>query len=425
MKTTFTKGLWRTIVFLAVVIISCVACEGCEEPLMKPQLEVRVESVADEAATIVASLLPNQPGTKISWRYKEEGSTYSSPRTLPLQFDGLETVKVDWQVTDLKANTTYTLEVVASNIAGATVKEVSFTSGKALARIGLRQAEEVKLNSAKLTAWFIPNQPETEFTFEYKNANTDWASYTLPTKFSGTDSIKVSFDLKDLKENTEYTFRTRAKNMAGEKISDEVTFKTYAAVDADGNYYYAVTIGTQTWLQTNLKTTKFANGDPIPNVTDQAAWGALKTPGMCYYDNNPKNGETYGGLYNFHVGVDSRELIPGYRLPTTTDWYNLMKTLEDGKIYAQKIMSKNLWILDKYYEITNSSGFSSLPGGGRFFQHSNGSFLFQKINKMSVFWTSELFGSGASVITIYSDCTARANELSSLSDGFSIRLIKK
>lgn len=425
MKTTFTKGIWRTIVFLAVVIISCVACEGCEEPLMKPQLEVRVESVTDEAATIVASLLPNQPGTKISWRYKEEGSAYSSPRTLPLQFDGLETVKVDWQVTDLKANTTYTLEVVANNVAGSTVKEVSFTSGKALARIGLKQAEDVKLTTAKLTAWFTPNQPETEFTFEYKNANTDWASYTLPTKFSGNDSIKVSFDLKDLEENTEYTFRTRAKNIAGEKISDEVTFKTYAAVDADGNYYYAVTIGTQTWLQTNLKTTKFANGDPIPNVTDQAEWGSLKTPGMCWYDNNPANKEIYGGLYNFYVGVDARGLIPGYRVPTSDDWINLRKFLEDNTINAEKIMSTKYWVLDVQREVTNLSGFSALPGGSRYFNSYSGLSNFEDLGKAAKFWTSRLFGTGASIISIYSDCTTRVNEINTLSSGLSIRLIKE
>lgn len=424
MKTTFTKGLWKTIVFLAVAIF-CLSCEGCEEPLMKPQLEVQVESVADEAATIVASLLPNQPGTKISWRYKEEGSTYSSPRTLPTQFDGSDTVKVDWQVTDLKANTTYTLEVVASNIAGATVKEVSFTSGKALARIGLRQAEDVRLTSAKLTAWFVPNQPNTEFTFEYKEVNSTGASYTLPTKFSGTDSVKVSFDLSGLKENTEYTFRTRAKNIAGEKISDEIIFKTYAAVDADGNYYYAVTIGTQTWLQTNLKTTKFANGDPIPNVTNQAEWGSLKTPGMCWYDNNPANKEIYGGLYNFHVGVDARGLVKGYRVPTPYEWGDMMKYLEDGKIYAQKIMAKDFWIFEAYYEVNNSSGFSALPGGGRFFDYSDYPFKFNGVGKKGIFWTSNIVGSSAVVIGIYNNCTWALGDLYNMSNGFSIRLIKE
>lgn len=419
MKTTFAKGIWRMIVFLAIVIISCVVCGSCEETLMKPQLEVRVESVADETATIVASLLPNQPETKISWRYKEEGSSYSSPRTLPLQFDGLDIVKVDWQVTDLKANTTYTLEVVANNVAGSTVREVSFTSAKALAKIGLRKATEVKLNSAKLTAWFIPNQPETEFTFEYKNANTDWASHTLPTKFSGTNSIKVFFDLKDLKENTEYTFRTRAKNIAGEKISDGTTFKTYAAVDADGNHYYAVTIGTQTWLQTNLKTTRFANGDLIPNVTDQAEWGALKTPGMCWYGNNSTNKDIYGGLYNFHVGVDARELIPGYRVPTDVDWGEMRKYVEGGKIYAQKMVSNDLWIFDGYYEVTNSSGLSILPGGSRFSDY------FEGLNKKAMFWTSEMFGPGAVSFAVYNNCTTSLGYLYDLSNGFSIRLIKK
>lgn len=55
--------------------------------------------------------------------------------------------------------------------------------------------------------------------------------------------------------------------------------------DVDGNRYGIVTIGTQTWLTSNLKTTKYADGTAIPNVTGNLAWAALTTGAYCSYNN--------------------------------------------------------------------------------------------------------------------------------------------
>lgn len=40
----------------------------------------------------------------------------------------------------------------------------------------------------------------------------------------------------------------------------------------------------------NLKTTKFRNGESIPNVTDNAAWAGLTSAAWCDYDNSASNG---------------------------------------------------------------------------------------------------------------------------------------
>ena len=42
--------------------------------------------------------------------------------------------------------------------------------------------------------------------------------------------------------------------------------------DIDGNVYHTVTIGTQVWMVENLKTTKYRNGDLIPNIINNASW---------------------------------------------------------------------------------------------------------------------------------------------------------
>jgi len=53
--------------------------------------------------------------------------------------------------------------------------------------------------------------------------------------------------------------------------------------------YGTCLIGTQVWLTGNLATTRLNDGTPISNIADQTEWGALTTPGYCWYDNDINN----------------------------------------------------------------------------------------------------------------------------------------
>jgi len=70
-------------------------------------------------------------------------------------------------------------------------------------------------------------------------------------------------------------------------LDDGLISATYTG--NDGKVYRCTKIGTQVWIADNLAETKFRNGDTIPEVTDNSAWAALTTAGMCYYDNDPTN----------------------------------------------------------------------------------------------------------------------------------------
>ena len=146
-----------------------------------------------------------------------------------------------------------------------------------------------------------------------------------------------------------------------------------------------IPIDTQLWGCANLDVTEYANGDPIPEVTDQATWAALTTGAWCYYNNDPLNGAIYGKLYNWYAVNDPRGLVPaGYHVPTNTDWINLINYLGGDLVAGGPLKEAGTvhWTSPNV-GATNSSGFTGLPGG---FRDTAGAF--QSINDISYWWTS-------------------------------------
>lgn len=163
--------------------------------------------------------------------------------------------------------------------------------------------------------------------------------------------------------------------------------------DFDGNVYHTVTIGTQVWLVENLKSTHYRNGNPIPNVTDTAAWNNLHlTNGgaSCYYNNDPSNAATYGLLYNYYAVVDTDSIAPrGFHIPGETEWTTLTTYL--GNIDSDGGKMKETGILhwqSPNTGATNATLFTGLPAGERL---SHGAFT--GIGTTGAWWSSSGDGS--------------------------------
>jgi len=245
-------------------------------------------------------------------------------------------------------------------------KEIPIVLKPVLPAISIKPAIDIEITKATLVAKVVPNENGTTVSFEYKTlAVSTWATVPVSGTFSGKDSVEVSVALTALVANTEYSYRVKATNVAGETISSEAKFLVYALKDYDGNLYHTVTIGTQVWLKENLKTTHFANGDPIPNVTDATAWINLTTGAYCWYNNDPKLGEVYGALYNWHITNDPRGLIAGYHVATDEEWF-IMTRFWGGPSCGGKLKEAGTahW-QSPNTGATNESGFSALPNGGR------------------------------------------------------------
>jgi len=162
----------------------------------------------------------------------------------------------------------------------------------------------------------------------------------------------------------------------GQKLKDTV-------VDYDGNVYHTVKIGTQTWMVENLKVTHYCNGDIIPNVKDPIKWGEQTKGAYCNYRNDSIKVKTYGRLYNWYAAKDSRNIAPiGWHMPTDKDWQKLVDYL-GGEAQAHdkmKEIDSTHWVITNKH-VTNSSGFTGLPGGWR-----DGHGHYDMIGCMGGFW---------------------------------------
>ena len=161
------------------------------------------------------------------------------------------------------------------------------------------------------------------------------------------------------------------------------TTTTVCANCTSGN----VVIGTQTWTSCNLNVTTFANGDPIPEVSDPTAWAALTTPAWCYYNNDPANNLSYGKLYNWYAVNDPRGLAPtGYHVPSDSEWTILTNLLGGETIAGGPLKQTGTCFWNSpNIDATNSSGFSALAGGVR-----DGFGTFSNFGFTGNYWSSSL-----------------------------------
>lgn len=197
--------------------------------------------------------------------------------------------------------------------------------------------------------------------------------------------------------------------------------------DIVSNVYHSVKIGTQTWMVENLKTSKYRNGDQIPNVTDATAWAALNTGAYCWYDNDAvTNKATYGALYNWYAVDDSRNIAPtGWHVPTDAEWTTLTTYLGGKSVAGGKLKeTRTTHWLSPNTGATNEVGFTALPGGMR---NNELGFKFVDIGKNGYWWSSSKFvndfNNGADLFIFFDGSYVEPGG-SLRNQGYSVRCVK-
>jgi uncharacterized protein (TIGR02145 family) len=139
--------------------------------------------------------------------------------------------------------------------------------------------------------------------------------------------------------------------------------------DIDGNVYHTVTIGTQTWMVENLKTTRYRNGDPI-GTTSPATLDISSETDPKYqwvFEDNQNDLPVYGKLYTWYAVTDNRGIAPeGWHVPTDAEWTTLINFLGGDIVAGGKLKEAGTvhW-KNPNTGATNEYGFTGLPGGCR------------------------------------------------------------
>lgn len=334
-------------------------------------------------------------------------NTISSPTTANSKTangSGIGTFSAN--LTGLASGTTYYVRSYAVNSVGTYYgNEISFTTQSGIILLTTNNVSSISSFTAT-SGGFITSDGGTTIT----SRGICWSNSPNPTilnskSIDGTINESFVSTLTGLNSSTTYFVRAYATNSGGTVYGNEVSFTTLdlkgTVTDVEGNVYNYITIGTQTWMVENLKTTKYNDGASIPLVNDAPDWLNVLSPGYCFYNNDEANKNKYGALYNWYT-VNSGKLAPiGWHVPTDVEWTTLTSYLSNngygfggsGIDVAKSLSSTFGWnssstigAVGKDQANNNSSGFTAQPGGNRMY---NG--YFNYLGSSGVWWSSTGF----------------------------------
>ena len=387
------NSTFHPLLVIGLLLVLMFSCKKTNSPKLASTVTVvAVSSITATTATSGGDI-SSDGGAAITargvcWSVNQNPTTADSRTT-----DGTGTGSFTSSITGLTPGITYNIRAYATNSVGTGYSSQSTFTTLALAPV-LTTTEVSAITSTTATSGGnITNDGGSAITAR----GVCWSTSTSPTTAGSkttdaTGSGSFTSAITGLIPGVTYYIRAYATNSIGAAYGNQVVFTTdpITVTDLDGNVYNVIRIGTQVWMAENLKTTKYRNGDPIPNVTDNTAWAALSTGAYCWLNNDAVTYKaTYGALYNWWAVSDSRNIAPtGWHVPTDAEWTTLTTFLGGESVAGGKLKETGTthW-QSPNTDATNSSGFTALPGGDR---NSGGTFY--TIGYHGFWWSSTANG---------------------------------
>ena len=141
------------------------------------------------------------------------------------------------------------------------------------------------------------------------------------------------------------TIRWTGSDFEGWDGSQWVSFSSITSLtDLDNNIYKVVQIGTQTWMAENLKTTKYANGNDIPDGTGLGDLSLVNNPKFWFaYNDDLDNIPIYGRMYTWYAVADIQNICPaGWHVPTEAELTTLINFLGTSDMAGGKMKLREL-----------------------------------------------------------------------------------
>jgi uncharacterized protein (TIGR02145 family) len=295
-------------------------------------------------------------------------------------------------ITGLTPNTLYYVRAYASNKEGTGYgNQFSFTT----AEVDIPTVATIGPQSVTATSSKGGGNITNDGGLTISERGVCWNTTGSPTltdshTSDGTGKGTFSSIIDALTVNTTYFVRAFATNSIGTAYGNEIEFiQILPVTDYDGNIYSIVKIGTQVWMGENLKTTRLNNGAVLPTSYIGEDWSALTTPAYCWYvDNIWVYKATYGALYNWYA-VNTGKLCPtGWHVPSDAEFTTLVTYLGGEKLAGGRLKESGTshWNTPNTGAM-NNSGFTALPGGGRYNFYTDLG-MFNDLGYYGYYWSS-------------------------------------
>ncbi|MGN6181835.1 MAG: FISUMP domain-containing protein [Mucilaginibacter sp.] len=320
------KKVFYLLLFSAAFIIGCKKDKQLTAPTLTT---VNASNITANGATLGGNISSdgNSPVTKrgICWALTTNPTVADS-----ITSNGTGNGTFSATLSNLSANATYYVRAYAINGVGTAYgNQITFTTAKGAPTVVTTTAGAVDPSSASVqSGGNVTNDGGASVTARgicFSTSPHPTLSSSLTTDGTGTGTFTST--LKPLLSSQTYYYRAYATNSYGTAYGNELTLTTSSTntvVDADGNVYYTVTIGTQTWMASNLRTTHYQNGDAITNGFTSGNFGTLTVGAYTFANGDATTDATYGKYYNIYAVTDSRNIAPkGWHVATDQDWYTL------------------------------------------------------------------------------------------------------
>lgn len=237
---------------------------------------------------------------------------------------------------------------------------------------------------------FVPGD-QMEYVGYATFSGSEFASQTISQEQQGSESFRLRFD-----------------PVMSDPTDGQPCPSTPTLTDIDGNVYNTVQLGSQCWMQQNLRTKHTADGAPI-----SMGAGASDVKMLYYYpDSNASNQEDYGLLYNWVAvmnGAESSFSVPsnvqgicpdGWHVPSLQEWQTLISYVSTqgqytcgGNNIGKALAGTSGWLnnpsspepmceIGYHPERNNATNFTGMPAGN---------FVGTRITnfgKYAIFWSS-------------------------------------